>query len=234
MAHATRPISLLLIDEDVELGERMREYFAPHAFAITVVTHGPTGLEAALGGEHALVILDVMVPGLDGFALLRQLRRRSMVPVIMVAARVTETDRIHGLDAGADDYLAKSFGLGELLARVRAVLRRAGRAALRGDPLVAGPLRLASAERPVWKGDEAIVLTTTEFDILEHLVRAGGRVVARRELMAVLYQSDYAPYDRSVDVHVSHLRKKLGAAGAAILTMRGEGYSFSAHEPERS
>jgi two-component system response regulator CpxR len=219
---------LLLVDDDAELGDMMRDYLTPHGFALSAVTSGPAGLEAALAFSPALVILDVMLPGLDGFAVLRQLRKRSATPVIMLTARAMEGDRIRGLDAGADDYLTKPFGPGELLARVRAVLRRGGYVAQAlAEVLTAGPIRLAPADRAAWHGGEAVPLTGTEYDILEHLVRAGGRVVSRRELMAVLHQCEFAPYDRSLDVHVSHLRKKLGAAGAAIRTVRGEGYAVS-------
>lgn len=226
MADTTR---VLLIDDDAELGELMAEFFAARGLALTVVTHGGRGLEAALAGGHDLVILDVMLPGLDGFALLRQLRKRGTVPVIMLTARAAEPDRVAGLDAGADDYLTKPFGPDELLARVRAVLRRLGRSPGGPDEVVrAGPVRLVPAGRSAAADGEPLALTDTEYDILEHLCRSAGRVVTRRELTAVLHQCEFAPYDRALDVHVSHLRKKLGPHGSAIRTVRGEGYLFSA------
>lgn len=218
---------LLLIDDDAELGDLMRQFFAARGFDLTTHTSGPRGLEAALGGGFTLVILDVMLPGLDGYGLLRQLRKRTAVPVIMLTARAAESDRIAGLDAGADDYLTKPFGPDELLARVRAVLRRAGQPLAADEVLAVGPVRLAPAGRAAWCREAPLALTDTEYDILEHLVRSAGRVVTRRELMTVLYQCDFAPYDRSLDVHMSHLRKKLGADAAAVRTVRGEGYLFS-------
>src|SRR5262245_48687201 len=145
-------VPLLLIDDDVELGEMMRECFLPEGFDLTAVVRGPAGLEAALNHSYALIILDVMLPGLDGLSLLRQLRRRSPVPVIMLTARTAEHDRIAGLDGGADDYLTKPFGPGELLARVRAVLRRAGRAAANSEELVFGDLCISPADRSVRRG----------------------------------------------------------------------------------
>lgn len=231
MAEATVP--LLLVDDDTELGAMMRDYLAPHGFVLSVAATGPAGLEAALVGGPALIVLDVRLPGLDGFAVLRQLRKRVTTPVIMLTAQVLECDRVRGLDGGADDYLTKPFGPAELLARVRAVLRRAGYAPQSpAEVLVAGSVRLAPADRAAWQDGEPVSLTETEYDILEHLVRAGGRVVTRRALMAVLHQCELAPYDRSLDVHVSNLRKKLGPAGAAIRTVRGEGYAFSTSGPD--
>jgi two-component system response regulator CpxR len=222
---------LLLIDDDAELGDLMRQFFAVRGFELVVHTSGPRGLEAALGGGFTLVILDVMLPGLDGYAVLRQVRKRASVPVIMLTARTAEVDRIAGLDAGADDYLTKPFGPDELLARVRAVLRRAGQAVASPDEVLrVGPIRLAPGGRVAWCREHPLTLTDTEFDLLEHLMRSTGRVVTRRELTTVLYQVEYAPYDRALDVHVSHLRKKLGADATALRTVRGEGYLLSAGE----
>jgi two-component system response regulator CpxR len=231
---ANDPISLLLIDDDVELGDMMRQYFAPHGFRVSTVTQGSAGLQKAIDGEFALVILDVMLPGIDGFTVLRQLRKRVTTPVIMLTARVAESDRISGLDAGADDYLTKPFGPADLLARVRAVLRRAGRSMPGpGETLSAGQLRLECASHAVWVDNREVALTESEFAILEHRVRAGGRVVTRRELMTVLYQCEYSPYDRSLDVHVSHLRKKLGASVTVIRTIRGKGYAYSESDSQQ-
>jgi two-component system, OmpR family, response regulator CpxR len=220
---------LLLIDDDIELGDLMRQFFTVHSFDVTVEPSGSRGLELALAGGFQLIILDVMLPGLDGFGVLRQLRKRVNVPVVMLTARAAETDRIAGLDAGADDYLAKPFGPEELLARVRAVLRRAGQVvASVNEVLRVGPVWIDPAGRAAWCRDQPLNLTDTEYDILEHLVRSAGRVVTRKELMTVLYQCDFTPYDRSLDVHVSHLRKKLGADSTIVHTVRGEGYLYSA------
>ena len=177
--------------------------------------------------RHDLVILDGMLPVLDGFEVLRRLRKRSAVPVIMLTARTEQRDRVTGLDSGADDYVSKPFGPDELLARIRAVLRRYDQA--KGAPpevLRAGPIELHPATRFVTLSGEAIVLTEIEFDILELLMRSPGRAVSRDEIAAVLYQRECSPYARSsIDVHVSHLRKKLQRDGRPLFqTLRGIGY----------
>jgi two-component system response regulator CpxR len=221
-------IRLLLIDDDTELADLMGQFFVHRGFQLRCIPTGAQGLEEALSGNHDLILLDVMLPGLDGFTLLRQLRKRGRTPVIMLTARASESDRIAGLDAGADDYLTKPFGPEELLARVRAVLRRAGWPAEAPQKLVHyGALTLTPASRRVAGASQEVSLTEMEYNILEQLVRAGGRVVSRRELMMVLHQVEAAPYDRSLDVHVSHLRKKLVPLGAGIQTIRGEGYQIA-------
>ncbi len=167
-----------------------------------------------------------MLPVLDGFEVLRQLRRRSQVPVLMLTARTGQRDRIAGLETGADDYLPKPFGPEELLARIRAILRRAGRPIpQKATILEAGPIRLNSQSREVWRDDERIELTSIEFDIIDFLIRSAGRVVSRDELSAVLYQRESTPYERSLDVHISHLRKKLDRPERQLIrTERGVGY----------
>jgi two-component system response regulator CpxR len=222
-------ISLLLVDDDVELGEMMGEFFARRGIALEVVHDGRSGLARALDGGNDLVLLDVMMPGLDGFELLRQLRRSSQIPVIMLTARTAAVDRICGLEAGADDYLPKPFGPEELVARIRAVLRRAGRGPMPAQPpevLEVEEVQLIPAARAVRCAGATVSLTTTEYDILEQLVRSAGRIVSRDELTALLYQRRATPFDRVLDVHVSHLRKKLGRHGALIKTVRGAGYLF--------
>jgi two-component system response regulator CpxR len=184
-------------------------------------------LARALEGSYDLIILDVMLPVLDGFELLKQIRRRSSVPVIMLTARTGQHDRIAGLDAGADDYLPKPFGPEELLARMRAVLRRATQTAIQAQTAQAGDLRVNSQTREVSLAGEAIELTSIEFDILDFLVRSAGRVVSRNELAAVLYQRESTPYERTLDVHISHLRKKLEPSERVqIRTVRSVGYLF--------
>jgi two-component system response regulator CpxR len=172
------------------------------------------------------VILDVMLPVLDGFEVLRQLRKRSSVPVIMLTARTYEHDRIAGLDSGADDYLPKPFSPDELLARVRAVLRRYTSANLaQPGVLRAGPLELNVITRVVRRSGEVVDLTEREYQILELLMRAPGRVVTRDEIAAALHQRASSPFERSLDVHVSHLRKKVEQNGPALIrTSRGSGY----------
>jgi two-component system response regulator CpxR len=194
-------------------------------FALESVLDGGRGLARAIEGDFDLVLLDVMLPVLDGFEVLRQLRRRSSVPVIMLTARNAQQDRVTGLNAGADDYLPKPFGTEELLARLRAVLRRSGHT-VSGEPEVAvlGDLRLDRASGRVWIGDDLFAMTATEFTILDLLVRFAGRAVTRDEVCAVLYQRPATPFERSLEVHVSHLRRKLDGAGILIRPVRGVGY----------
>jgi two-component system response regulator CpxR len=217
---------ILLVDDDVELCELLREFLGSHGFSVSVEHDGASGLRRALERRHDLVILDVMLPVLDGFEVLRQLRKQSDTPVIMLTARSEERDRVHGFGEGADDYLVKPFAAAELLARIRAVLRRSS-----GAPVIAvrttalGALTLdAQRQEAFWHGTP-LGLTPSEFAILDVLTRAAGRVVSRDELTAVLHQREATPYERSLDVHISHLRKKLEALGhLAIRTARGVGY----------
>jgi two-component system response regulator CpxR len=219
---------VLLVDDDTDLCALMADFFLQHEFAIEAAHDGPRGLARALEGQYDLVILDVMLPILDGFELLKQIRRRSCVPVILLTARTAQTDRIAGLNAGADDYLPKPFGPEELLARMRAVLRRAGQGGA-SQVAEAGGVRVDSQTREAWVAGETVDLTAIEFDILDFLVRSAGRVVSRNELAAVLYQRESTPYERSLDVHISHLRRKLERGDRVqIRTVRGVGYFFAA------
>ena len=217
---------VLLADDDTELCSLMHDYFEPHGYSVDTVHNGRTALGRALDGSYELFILDVMMPVLDGFEVLRQLRKRSSVPVIMLTARTSPADRVDGLNSGADDYLPKPFDPAELLARMRAVLRRAGA----GDPaedrvIACGGLELRPDMREVWLRGEIVALTSTEFDILECLARSAGRVVSRDALAAVLYQREANPFERTLDVHISHLRRKLDNRGEVLIqTVRGEGY----------
>jgi len=216
---------LLLIDDDAELCALMREYFAFKGFALESCSNGREGLARALEQKHELVILDGMLPILDGFEVLRQLRKRSSVPVIMLTARTRERDRIAGLEIGADDYLPKPFEPDELLARIRAVLRRYRMRPLVSEVLVVGAIELNPDTRVVRRGDRLLNLTEIEFQILELLMRSPGRVVTREEISAVLYQRETNPFERSLDVHISHLRKKIEAQSMPVIrTVRGAGY----------
>lgn len=220
---------MLLIDDDVELGELMREFFDSRGIRITAVHDGQRGLAEAFDHAYDLILLDVMLPNLDGLELLRQVRRRSLVPIIMLTARTARADKIAGLDAGADDYLPKPFEPDELIARMRAVLRRSGRVDLqRNQALEVNGVKMIPGTRQAWSRGAVLDLTTIEFDILELLVRSAGRVVSRAELVAAIHQRPATPLERSLDVHVSHLRKKLGTLGRLICTIRGVGYLFSA------
>src|SRR5437867_310697 len=225
---------ILLIDDDSELCSLMAEFFAEHGFVLEAAHDGRSGLARVLEGGFDVVILDVMLPVLDGFQVLAQMRRRSSVPVIMLTARIEERDRIAGLNAGADDYLPKPFGPEELLARIRAVLRRTVQTGIaRPQVIEAGDLRMNSQTREVWRDNERIDVTSIEFDILDLLARSSGRIVSRDELAAALYQRESTPYERSLDVHMSHLRKKLERGGRVLIrTVRGVGYLFSAGSEE--
>ena len=207
----------------------MIDYFGQHGFTVEAVHDGQSGLARALEGTFDLIILDVMLPVLDGFELLRQLRKRITTPVIMLTARISQEDRVAGLNSGADDYLPKPFGPEELLARIRAVLRRTGHTETNPPQMVeAGDIRLNPATREVWRQNEPLEFTAIEFDILEILVRSAGRIVTRDELSAALYQRRATPYERSLDVHISHLRKKLEHDERSLIrTIRGVGYQFA-------
>jgi two-component system response regulator CpxR len=222
--------ALLLVDDDAELCALMLDFFSQHGFRVESAYDGRRGLARALEGGFDLVLLDVMLPGLDGFEVLHQLRRQSSMPVIMLTARTEQADRISGLNAGADDYLPKPFGPEELLARIRAVLRRASQARLRPPrALEAGSLRLDSATRQVWRDSARLELTSIEFEILSLLMRSAGRSVSRDEIAGILYHREAMPYERAIDVHVSHLRKKLEHQGHSMIrTVRGVGYLFCA------
>lgn len=224
MAGALR---LLLVDDDLDLCALMREFLESRGLACDTAHTGPRGLALAMEDRHDLVLLDGMLPGLDGFEVLRQLRLRSSIPVIMLTARTAQADRVAGLDAGADDYIPKPFGPEEMLARIRAVLRRARPSAPAGSAAYerAG-LRLAPATREAWAGGQPLDLTAAEFAILDLLLRAAGRVVSRDEIAAALFQREASPFERALDVHISHLRKKLGPRRDDIITIRGTGYQF--------
>ncbi len=228
-------IRVLLVDDDTELGALMEEFFEQQGFVCRMAYNGADGLREALSGGHDVVLLDVMMPVFDGFEVLRRLRAESDVPVIMLTARTESASRILGLETGADDYLPKPFEPLELVARIRAVLRRARPPAVSNAPLEIGGVRIEPANRRIFHRGEIVEVTTIEYDILETLMRSAGRVVSRDELMQRLYQRDSSPFDRSIDVHISHLRKKLEGTRELIRTIRGVGYQFAAEDvPEAS
>jgi len=215
----------LLIDDDIELGALLAEYLGREGISMEAEVDGARGLERALAGGFDLVVLDVMLPGLDGFEVLRRLRASSSVPVLMLTARAEDADRIAGLELGADDYLGKPFNPRELAARVRAILRRAEPQDGGGRIEVSGVV-LDPASREVSSGGTRVALTTLEFAILEILMRSAGRVVSRDDLMEALYNRKTTPFDRSIDMHISHLRRKLERGRPLINTVRGVGYQF--------
>jgi DNA-binding response OmpR family regulator len=221
-------LSLLLVDDDKELCSMMKEFFAEAGHRLDCEYDGRRGLACAAGGTYDLVILDVMLPAIDGFSVLQQLRRRKDLPVIILTARVQHHDRILGLNAGADDYLLKPFDPDELLARIHAILRRSDTASRkRNTEVTIGNIRINTTTREVWIAGSAADLTEMEFALLEILMRSAGRVVSRDELTLALFERAAAPYDRILDVHISHLRKKLEGGRGLIRTIRGVGYVFA-------
>jgi two-component system response regulator CpxR len=223
--------TILIIDDDVRLCRLIAEFFSDSEYDVQAAHHGAAGLARALDESFDLILLDVMLPGLDGFEVLTQLRRRSSVPVIMLTARGAREDCVKGLNTGADDYLAKPFGPEELAARIAAVLRRnRGAQNRRADTLSVGRLRLSAASRSAWVDDEPIDVTSTEFDILDLLARSGGKVVTRDQVCGVLYQREATPFERSLEVHISKLRKKTEGAGVIIRSLRGVGYVLAEAE----
>jgi two-component system response regulator CpxR len=223
---------ILVVDDDVELCELVTEYLEDEGLAVDSVHDGPSGVERSLTSDPDLVILDVMLPGLGGFAVLSRIRENSRVPVIMLTARGEEVDRIVGLEMGADDYLPKPFNPRELVARIRAILRRTGDAAVPGaDALVmsVGDLEMDIGARRVVCSSGEVELTGAEFAVLEALVRAAGTVVTRDDLSRQALGRRASAFDRSLDVHLSNLRRKLGSlpdGGERIKTVRGVGYLY--------
>ena len=202
-------------------------FCAVKALRVEAAHEGNRGLEKALQPGVDLVVLDVMLPGIDGFEILRRLREKSKVPVIMLTARGEDVDRIVGLDLGADDYLAKPFNPRELVARIRAILRRfEPRSATPANRIETNGIALDPGAREVFAHGKRIELTTFEFDILEMLMRSAGRVLSRDALMENFYNRKATPFDRSIDMHISHLRKKLEGGDDLIKTIRGVGYQF--------
>lgn len=219
--------TILVVDDDARLRELLAEYLGSRGYTVETRDRGTSGLERIARGQVDLVILDLTLPDQDGLEVCREIRRHSAVPIIMLTARGDETDRIVGLELGADDYLPKPFNPRELLARVQAVLRRAESTPEETDALIAGSLRVDLGRREVRLGERLLELTTTEFEILRTLVAHAGRVVPRERLMALARGDEFAAFDRSVDVHISHLRKKLeddSKVPRLIKTVRGVGY----------
>ncbi len=221
---------VLIVDDDVELCDLVAEYLTPEGFEVEAVHNGEQGLKRSLSGEHVLVVLDVMLPAMSGLDVLRKLRAESRVPVLILTARGDDVDRIVGLEIGADDYLPKPFNPRELLARIRAILRRTQKPASPPmEKITVGDVELDPAARVVKRAGEPVELTSVEFGMLEALMRAAGQVVTRDQLAQSVLGRKFMPYDRSIDMHVSKLRKKLGDSEDAdkIKTIRGVGYVFT-------
>ena len=215
---------ILLVEDDPKTRETVALYLRREGHEVVTAGDGVRALEAAQEHEPHLVVLDLMLPRMDGLAVCRALRESAQRPgIIMVTARTTEDDKLTGLDLGADDYVTKPFSPRELMARVRAVLRRASEE----DVVSAGEIAVDRVRREVRVGDAEVTLTPTEYRLLEALVRAPGRTFTRQELVERAFGDDYDGLDRTVDVHVKNLRRKLGEAGNAIATVFGVGYKLS-------
>jgi two-component system response regulator CpxR len=231
MSEAPEKTRILVVDDDRKLCELVEEFLEPFGYEVESVHTGAEGLRRALlGGFHA-VLLDVMLPGMDGFEALKLLRRESDVPVLMLTSRGDETDRIVGLEIGADDYLPKTFSTRELLARIRAVTRRSFGTRRGGSvpdlPILVGDLRIDPASRSVRMGEALLDLTPHEYGLLLALARSAGRVLTRTQLLEQLTGRGYEVFDRSIDVHISNLRRKMGDDSRNpryIRTLRTAGY----------
>jgi DNA-binding response OmpR family regulator len=231
-SHASEVRQLLLVDDDVELCRLLQGVLVGQGFQMSFAHDGPSGLVRALDEPYDLVLLDIMLPGMNGLEVLRQLRRRTTVPIIMLTARGEEGNSIRALEAGADDYVLKPFAVGELLARIRAVIRRT-REQSQAVPGVAqaGPVRIDTTTGQARSGERLLNLTAIEFALLDLLVREAGRIVSRDEICGVLYHRQAGAYERALDVHMSHLRRKLAPeATERIRTVRGIGYIFTLPE----
>lgn len=220
---------VLVIDDDARLFELLRTYFDQHAVALTHAGDGPNGLAMIAKDAFDAVLLDLMMPGMDGLEVLKRLRQKSNLPVIMLTAKGDETDRVVGLELGADDYLPKPFSPRELLARLRAVLRR-GQGPVASERIALRDVMIDVAAREVRVHGKAVELTGLEFDLLLALMRRAGRVVPRDALLSAAGREDVVVGERTIDVHVSHLRQKLGddpRSPTLIRTVRGVGYVFA-------
>ncbi len=226
-------IKVLLVDDDVELTAMLVEYLAQENFAADAVHNGEDGVAAALGGGYSIVVLDVMMPRLSGIEALRRIRQSSPIPVLMLTARGDNIDRITGLDLGADDYVPKPCTPGELVARLRAILRRTEPqpAAAATVSVQAGPLLLWPGSRTATLAGRPLDLTGTEFNLLEALARRAGQLISKQDLSQRALGRPLSPFDRRIDVHISSIRQKLGTRDDGrswIQTVRGMGYQLVA------
>jgi len=226
---------VLIIDDDVELCRLLVERLQPEGFGIETSHNGQIGLKRAAAGLHDLIVLDLMLPGMSGLDVLRNLRSRSSVPVLILTARGDDVDRIVGLENGADDYLPKPFNPRELVARIRAILRRASRDTGSSSLLVVDSVRLEPSALKVWVHEAEVSVTSVEFSLLEALMRNAGQVMTREDLTERVLGRKLGPFDRVIDVHVSNLRKKLGrfSSEELIKAVRGAGYLFVARSESR-
>ncbi len=220
---------IVVIEDDAVVAETLTLYLERAGFSVTAAADGVSGLALALGPEVSLVILDLMIPGIGGREVCRQIRLSSAVPVLMLTARASEDDRVAGLEIGADDYVAKPFSPREVVARVQALIRRTGSQPTAPPPIVIGDLQLDLWARRARLKNRVLTLTPTEFKLLEVLGRSPGRVFTREELLARAFGPGYDGLDRTVDVHITNLRRKLepGRQPKYILTEHGIGYRLA-------
>ena len=224
--------TVLVVEDEMKIARVVRDYLEHAGFDVVVVGDGEAALASARAGRPDLVILDLGLPGMDGMDVARELRRTHETPIVMLTARGDETDRIVGLELGADDYVVKPFSPKELVARVRAVLRRTGVASAISiqTPIRVGDVRIDPARLQVTAGDRAIELTPTEFQLLSTLAREPGRVFTRGQLLDAIHGVAFASYERAIDAHVKNIRKKLEPEPAKpryLLTVHGVGYRFA-------
>lgn len=223
---------VLIIDDDEELCELVSEYLGVEGFETAVVNDGASGLDAARSGKYDLAILDVMLPKMNGFEVLKNLRTDSKLPVLMLTARGDDMERIVGLETGADDYLPKPFNPRELVARLRAIMRRVnGDESEKGsDKIVVDDIEVSESSRSAKLHGEEVVLTSVEFDLLKHLLMEAGKVIKKEDLSVRVLDRELSPFDRSLDMHISNLRKKLGSredGSDRIKTVRSVGYIYT-------
>jgi two-component system response regulator CpxR len=235
-------MKILIVDDDKKLCRLVADYLEPMGYDVEAAHNGAQGLQMILEGDYHAVILDVMMPQMDGFEVLKRLREESDIPVLMLTARGEETDRIVGLEMGADDYLPKTFSSRELLARLRAVTRRhivserQAASATKDKVLIFGNLEIEQSSRTVRLDAKPLNLTPIEYDLLTSLARSAGRVLTRDQLLDAVAGRDYEVFDRSVDVHISSLRRKLGEDPrnpVFIQTVRSAGYMFKKPEDQQ-
>ncbi len=221
---------ILIIDDDEELGEMLTEYLQPEGFQVSIAQRGDSGATLALEEDWEAIILDIMLPALSGTQVLRRIRGHSTVPILMLTAKGDDVDRIQGLEMGADDYLPKPFNPRELVARLRAILRRHDTTGSSGnaDQLQCRNLILRPGARRADVDGRPLDLTSTEYSVLEQLVREAGQVVSKEQLYEGALGRAYSAYDRSIDMHISHLRRKLGELDSDLVihTVRGAGYQL--------
>ena len=240
---APSEMKILIVDDDRKLCRLVSDYLEPMGYKVEAAHNGSQGLQMILEGDYHAVILDVMMPQMDGFEVLKRLRMESDIPVLMLTARGEETDRIVGLEMGADDYLPKTFSSRELLARLRAVTRRYIASERQAESestdktLIFGNLEIEQSSRTVRLDAKTLNLTPIEYDLLASLARAAGRVLTRDQLLDAVAGRDYEVFDRSIDVHISSLRRKLGEGPRNprfIQTVRATGYMFKKPEDQKS